>query len=106
MNVTPSQLFPGFSATATSITIPLSALPILSGTESDATTGNGMEVLRAIVDKASEALKVLTPETSPTRANAVKVAPSIAYDVPGALRQSYTLSFDIFPTGFEPAPEQ
>lgn len=106
MNVTPSQLFPGFSATATTITIPLSALPILSGTESDPLTGNGMEVLRAIVDKVSESLAALTPETSPKRSNAVKTPPSVAYDVPGALRQTYALSFDIFPIGFEPASEQ
>ena len=106
MNITPAQLFPGYTATATSITIPLSVLPILSATEAEPNTGNGMEVLRAIVDEASQILAKLTPEASPVRASATKVAPSIAYDVPGALRQTYALSFDLFPTGFEPAPEQ
>ena len=89
MNVSPSQLFSGYSATATSITIPLSALPILSVAEVDPTTGNGMEILRAIVDKASEALAALTPEASPKRASATKVTPNVAYDVPGALRSLY-----------------
>lgn len=106
MNVSPSQLFPGYTATATSITIPLSVLPILSANEADPYTGNGMEVLRAIIDKATEILATLTPEASPARSSATKVAPSIAYDVPGALRQTYALSFDLFPTGFEPASEQ
>lgn len=108
MNVTPIQLFPGYTATATEITIPLADLSGLTATEANATTGNGMEVVRAIIDKLNAKIVALAPTARPVRSAVAKAAPAIAFGagIPeGTLRQTYTLSFDLVPTGLEPAAE-
>jgi hypothetical protein len=106
-NVTPIQLFPGYLSDGLTITIPLTDLPGLTAAEASS-TGNGMEILRVILDKAQAQLVVLTPETRPTRASLTKGQPSIATGTgiqPGTLRQTYTATFDLVPTGLEPASE-
>lgn len=106
--VIPTQLFPGYTSDGTVITIPLADLTGLTTAEANAATGNAMEVLRTIIDKAQAQLAVLTPETRPTRASLTKGQPQIAVGanvVSGTLRQTYTVSFDLTPTGLEPAAE-
>jgi hypothetical protein len=106
--VIPTQLFPGYTSDGTSITIPLADLTGLTAAEANATSGNAMEILRTIIDKAQAQIAALTPETRPVRSSLTKAAPSIAVGtgiVPGTLRQTYTVSFDLTPTGLEPAAE-
>lgn len=107
-NVTPLQLFSGYTSDGLTITIPLTSLIGLSATEANPATGNGMEVLRTIVDRAQSQLLALTPETRPVRSTLAKGQPTIATGVgiaPGTLRQTYTASFDLTPTGLEPTAE-
>lgn len=106
--VIPTQLFPGYTFANNSITIPIADLPGLTAAEADPATGNAMEVLRTIIERAQVQLAALTPETRPTRSTLTKAQPSIALGVgiaPGTLRQSYTATFDLTPTGLEPAAE-
>jgi|GEM_PF-2046840 len=107
-NVFPVQLFPGFTSDATAITIPLADLSGLTAEEANANTGNGMEVLRTIIAKAEAQITALAPTAKPSRATLVKSAPTIATGPnvsPGTLRHSYTATFDLTPTGLEPAAE-
>jgi hypothetical protein len=107
-NVTPVQLFSGFTSDGTSITIPLADLSGLTTAEANATTGNGMEVLRTIIATAQAQLATLAPAARPTRSTLLKAAPTIATGQgiePGTLRESYTATFDLRPTGLEPAAE-
>ncbi len=108
MNISPLQLFPGYTFTADEIRIPIATLAGLTAIEADPTTGNGMEILRQIVDHSQAQLAALAPTARPTKATVNKPNPSIASGantVPGTLRQSYTLSFDLQPTSLELAPE-
>jgi hypothetical protein len=110
MNVTPGQLFSGYTydATASEVRIPIAALDGLTAAEANATTGNGMEVLRNIIDACQVAIAALATEARPTKASITKPNPSIATGVgvaPGTLRQTYSLSFDLTPTGLEPTAE-
>ncbi len=109
-NVTPTQLFAGYTydATAGEVRIPIAALSGLTAAEANATTGNGMEVLRTIVDGANAAIAALATTARPVRASISKPNPSIATGTgiePGTLRQTYSLSFDLTPTGLEPTAE-
>ena len=106
--VNPAQMFPGYSSDGTAITIPLADLEGLTAAETDPTTGNAMEVLRALVEKMQMRINELTPAARPTRATLTKDAPVIATGTgisPGTLRQGYRLTFDRTPTGLEPAAE-
>lgn len=106
--VTPVVIFPGYASDGTNITIPLADLTGLTAVEANATTGNGMEILRVIIDRANAALLALAPTARPVRASIEKAAPTIAFGagVPtGTLRQTYTATFDLTPTGLEPTAE-
>lgn len=106
--VIPTQLFPGYTSDGTTITIPLADLAGLTAAEANPATGNGMEVLRTIIAKAEAQLLALTPTARPTRSTLTKAVPTIAVGQgiePGTLRQSYTATFDLTPTGLEPAAE-
>lgn len=109
MKISPADLLGAtFDSTANEIRIPLSALPGLTATEANATTGNGMEVLRQINEKASASVTALAPSARPTKATISKPNPSIASGAnvaPGTLRQAYNLTFDLEPTGLELASE-
>jgi hypothetical protein len=111
MQISPSEIFAGYTldTAAGEIRIPLASLPGLSAVEADATTGNGMEVIRQIVDRTHSAVTALAPTARPTKATVAKPNPSIASGagvMPGTLRQSYALTFDLQPTGLELATEQ
>jgi len=106
--VNPSQIFPNYTSDGTSITIPLTDLEGLTAAEADATTGNAMEVVRAIVEKTHMQLTSFATTARPTRASIIKDAPAIAVGAgiaPGTLSQGYRLNFNLTPTGLEPTPE-
>ena len=108
MQIAPDELFPGYSFANNTISIPLAALPGLSAGEANATTGNGMEILRQIVDSAQAKISGLAPTARPTKGTIAKPNPSIASGQgvePGTLSQSYTLTFQLQPTGLELAAE-
>jgi hypothetical protein len=110
MQISPIEIFTGytFDATANEIRIPLASLPGLSATEAAATTGNGMELIRQIVDRTHLVVAALAPAARPTKATVAKPNPSIASGAnipPGTLRQTYALAFDLQPTGLELASE-
>lgn len=110
MQIAPNEIFAGytFDTAAGEIRIPLTSLPGLSGAEANATTGNGMEVIRQIVDRTHSALTALAPTARPTKATVTKPNPSIASGLnvaPGTLRQSYNLAFDLMPVALELASE-
>lgn len=110
MQISPIEIFAGytFDAATNEIRIPLASLPGLSAIEANADTGNGMEVIRQIVDRTHTALVTLAPTARPTKATVAKPNPAIASGVnvaPGTLRQSYNLSFDLQPTALELASE-
>ena len=108
MQIAPDELFDGYSFANNTISIPLAALPGLTAAEADAATGNGMEVLRQIVDASQVAIAGLAPTARPTKGTISKPNPSIANGqnvAPGTLRQTYTLTFDLQPTGLELAAE-
>lgn len=108
MQIAPDELFAGYSFANNTISIPLAALPGLSSAEADAATGNGMEVLRQIVDASQATIAGLAPTARPTKATITKPNPSIASGsgvAPGTLSQSYTLTFQLQPTGLQLAAE-
>ncbi|MEG4419386.1 hypothetical protein QUA70_12355 [Microcoleus sp. LAD1_D5] len=110
MQVAPIDIFPGYTLTADglSIAIPLAALPGLTATEANATTGNAMEVVRQVVDRTQSVIGGLAPTARPTKAAITKAVPTIATGLgvqPGTLRQAYNLTFDLTPTALEPASE-
>lgn len=110
MQISPIEIFAGytFDTVANEIRIPIASLPGLSPAEANASTGNGMEVIRQIVDRAHRQLAALAPAARPTKATVTKPNPAIASGVnvtPGTLRQSYNLSFDLQPVGLELASE-
>ena len=108
MQITPAEIFPGYASDGTTITIPLAALPGLAAAEAHPTTGNGMEVLRQILDKTQGYVAGLAPTSKPTKATITKGNPAIATGVgvvPGTLRQGYAVAFDLTPTALELASE-
>ena len=110
MQISPIGIFTGytFDTVTNEIRIPIASLPGLSVAEADATTGNGMEVIRQIVDRTHATLTALAPASRPTKATVAKPNPAIASGAnvtPGTLRQAYNLSFDLQPVGLELASE-
>lgn len=108
MRISPAQLFPGYTFEAGEIRIPIAALAGLTAAEANPTTGNAMEVLRQLVDYTESRVTALAPTARPTKATISKPNPSIASGLnvlPGTLRQTYSLSFDLQPTALELAQE-
>jgi hypothetical protein len=106
--VTPAQIFPGYTSDGTVITIPIADLDGLTPAEADAATGNAMELLRMIIEKAQTQLNAMATTARPARATLTKDPVAIAAGTgvaPGTLRQGYRLTFDLTPTSLEPAPE-
>ena len=107
-NIIPTQLFPGYVSDGTTISIPIADLNGLTPAEADPATGNGMEVLRALLEKSNMQLTAMAQTARPVRFSLIKAAPAIATSPgvpPGTLRQVYTLAADLTPTGLEPAAE-
>lgn len=108
MQVSPAEIFPGYTFESNEIRIPIASLPGLTAIEAAGATGNGMEVVRQLVDRTHVALQALAPTARPTKATVAKPNPAIASGVnvaPGTLRQPYNLSFDLQPVGLELASE-
>lgn len=108
-NVIPTQIFPGYqfvaasgTVAADSIVIPLSALSGLTSSEANATTGNGSEVVRNIIDAATTNVNALATEAKPTQMTLAKGTPT---KVGSNDRQPYTVTFVLTPTGYEMATE-
>lgn len=99
-DILPTDVFPGYeyvlaagAVTADSIVIPLTALTGLTAAEANATTGDGREVYRHLVDKGTVNIDALPQGSKPTRMSVSKANPSgIGID---QIRQSYSSSFDI-----------
>lgn len=108
MKISPVQLLPGYTFESGEIRIPIATLPGLSAAEANATTGNAMEVLRQLLEFTQSQIAALAPTARPTKATITKQNPSIASGtnvLPGTLRQTYSLSFDLQPTSLELASE-
>lgn len=99
----PTELFPGYAFDGTDITIPLADLAALSSAEANATTGDGREVLRALLDAAYTNYNGLA--TKPSKMSMTKPNPALATGASGQFRQTYTAVFDLAPTGLQMASE-
>ena len=55
--INPTNIFSGYSADSTAITIPLAALPGLTTAEAHATTGDARELFRIIIEKYFSAIE-------------------------------------------------
>lgn len=92
-SITPSQLFPGMSADATTITIPLADLAGLTQAEADPATGDGREVSRILLETMVSKVSALAVANRPTKMTVSKSNPQgIGID---QIRQAYSLSFDV-----------
>lgn len=90
--IIPTALFTGYVADSTNITIPLSSLPVLTAAEADEVTGDGREVIRAIIDAATVKLEALPANQRPTYFTITRG--SIAGVTPTTIRRTYTISFE------------
>lgn len=92
-SISPSQIFPNMTATATTITIPLADLMGLTQAEVDPNTGDGREVSRIILETIVSKINALAVANRPTKMTVTKSNPQgIGID---QIRQAYTLAFDI-----------
>ena len=99
-DILPTDVYPGYeylsaggTVAADSLVIPTSALTGLTAAEANATTGDGREVYRHLVDKGTVNINALPQGSQPTRMSVSKSNPSgIGID---QIRQSYSSSFDI-----------
>ena len=100
-NITPALVFPGYellsagnAATADSIAIPLSSLPVLNPTEA-ALTGDGREVIRAVLETALTSIQGLSSEARPTRL-IINKNQSLPVGLDNnQIRQTYTVQIDL-----------
>ena len=90
--IRPTALFSGYLADSSTVTIPLSSLPVLTAAEADETTGDGREVIRAIIDAATVALEAMPAASRPTFFSITRG--SIAGVTPTSIRRTYTISFE------------
>jgi len=89
--ISPTNIFSGYSADATAITIPLAALPGLTTAEAHATTGDGRELLRIILEKYFSAIEGMQAANRPvsmsiSRGNLNGLSPT-------TISRTYTLTF-------------
>jgi hypothetical protein len=95
MTLTPIEIFPGytFSSVNNTFTIPLADLnSVLTATEANATTGDGREIIRAIIEKVTAAIEGMTAAERPkfmtvTRGSIVGVNNT-------TIRRSFTITFE------------
>lgn len=103
--VRPTQIFPGYTSDGTNITIPIASLPKLTAAAANATTGDGADVLWAIVDQAYEANQALAPEAKSSVFAVTKGNQTAVQGAPDARNQPYTATFKLQPTGLETMAE-
>lgn len=90
--ITPTQVFPNYIFNENNVTIPIASLPALNEAEANATTGDGRELIRAIVVQAHAAITAMSAENKPSKmtvalGNAVGLSPT-------TIRRTYTFTFD------------
>lgn len=105
MDITPTQLYPGYTTDGTSITIPMTDLTGLSAPEADAATGDGRKVLYGLIQGAYEALMTLDAANRPQKMSMNKTNPqAVGID---ESRIGYTTTFDVQldPSVIEVSPE-
>lgn len=98
--LSPTNLFTGYeelapagSATAASIAIPKAAIPALSEDEADPATGNAMEIVRAILNKAYVTISNLPNDERPTKASIVRQ--DIKFLPNGNYERTYIVKFEL-----------
>lgn len=101
MAVVPTTLIDGYASDGTNITLPIADLPGLTVAEANAATGDGREIVRAILDNVLASYTALA--TKPTKFTITSPPMTLAPGggTRGVLRKSYTLTFDLEPQGFE-----
>lgn len=83
--------FPGFDATATEITIPLSDLPGLTQTEA----ANISEMTRSYLEGVVQGVNSLPTAERPTKMTISRGLPASITGQPNQIRITYTASFDV-----------
>jgi len=91
-NIAPTVLFASYTSDGTNLTIPLASIPVLNSAEAHATTGDGREVARALIERITLAIEGLSPELRPTKMTATRG--SIVGLSSQTVRRTYTFSFD------------
>lgn len=104
--VTPIQVFPGVFSDGNGITIPLTNLPGVDTTETNATTGDIRPLVMGIVEQVFQQLSQLPNEDKPTDFTITKSNPTgVGLN---KVRQTYSISvaysYDTKATEFEPEP--
>lgn len=90
--ITPTDIFSGYTADGTALTIPYTALPGLTSAEAHASTGDAREVLRIILEKYFTAIEAMPLNERPvsmtmSRGNLIGLTAS-------TVRRSYSISFE------------
>ena len=91
--ISPQDVFPSYSSDGTNITLPLALFPGLDAAEADATTGNGAELLRNLLEVAYTNIQALDSANQPTQMRWQK--PPVAGVGTNISRQDYTFGFNI-----------
>lgn len=98
--VLPTTIFPGYevkaagaTVTADSIVIPRDAIPALADTEANATTGDGMEVFRAILVQVQSVIDGLGVNDKPTKMTISKQPPKFLNN--GNWQETYITSSEL-----------
>lgn len=92
LNTQPIDFFDNYTYSDNAIHIPIASLPVLSAEEAHATSGDGREVIRAIIEQAATAIDAMPANDRPkfmsiSRGNIIGVSP-------GILRRSYVITFE------------
>ena len=103
-NLTPTHWLPGYSATGSAITIPLSALPGLDSSEADASTGDIRKIARALAAALYEAW-IAEAEADRPKMMLLSRATTVN-DATGETVRTYQQQFRVETTGEEVAEEE
>lgn len=89
----PTEIFAGYSADGTSITIPLADLPGLTAAEADAVTGDGRKVAFELVKTIAEMYLAIPTASRPAGLSAtIGTLQGLSATT---VRRSYSLAFDL-----------
>ena len=91
-NIRPTNIFSGYTADGTALTIPYTAIPGLTSAEAHGTTGDARELIRLILEKYFTTIQALPAADRPafmsmTRGSLVGIDSN-------TVRRSYSISFD------------
>lgn len=103
--ITPAQMFPGITVTASGITIPFTDLPGVDQAEVDPTTGDAAVLFRGLTEGAYNRVNAIPAADRPQRFTMIKNTQSTVPNQFNMLRQPYTVTFDITAASFEVAAE-